>query len=188
MNDVAPVILAHGFHADLFLNTWPILCGPVLIGGMLVIRAVARKAADDMGRGLGLWATGLLAAVVGFLDPALWLTWSGYRGSPLDASLPAPNQFPQWQIIGLAVTFFVPIVVLALKMRRPITGAFALGLGAAIGSATAMTVDVSFVDVVSQEGIGVAIALVGVGIVTLGVGLIIGLARGLRAGLKWKSS
>lgn len=188
MNDVAPVILAHGFHADLFLNTWPILCGPVLIGGMLVIRAVARKAADDMGRGLGLWATGLLAAVVGSLAPALWLTWSGYRGSPLDASLPAPKQFPQWQIIGLAVTFFVPIVVLALKMRRSITGAFALGLGAAIGSATAMTVDVSFVDVVSQEGIGVAIALVGVGIVTLGVGLIIGLARGLRAGLKRKSS
>ena len=188
MNDVAPVILAHSFHADRFFTTWPVLCGPVLVVGLLFIRAAVRKSADDTGKGLGMWATGLLAAVVGFLAPALWLTWSGYRDSPLDASLPAPSQFPQWQIIGLAVTFFFPIVVLALKMRRPITGAFSLGLGAAIGSATAMMVDVSFVDVVSQEGIGVAIALVGVGIVTLGVGLIIGLARGFCAGLKRKSS
>lgn len=86
------------------------------------------------------------------------------------------------------MTFFVPIVVLALTIRRPITGAFALALGAAIGSATAMTVDVSFVDVISQDGIGVVIALVGVGIMTLGVGLMIGLARDLRAGLKRNSS
>mgnify|MGYP006954549396 FL=1 len=184
MTDVPATLLAQSFHPDVLVLTWLMFGGIPLVIGLLTIHLMARKIQDDTGKGLGLWATGLSAGLVGILAPAIWLTWSGYHETPLDFYLPAPTRFPEWQIAALAVTYFIPIIVLAVKMRRPFVGAFALAMGGGIGSSTAMIVDVAFIDTTSQEGIGVVLALVGVGLLTLMVGEMIGIPRGVRAGLK----
>lgn len=184
MTNGSASLLAQSFHPDTFVQVWLVMAGVPLVIGLLILVPLSRKVQDDTGKGLSLRATGLLAGLAGFLAPALWLTWSGYNETPLDFSLPAPNRFPEWQIIALALTYFVPIFVLGLKMRRPFVGAFALAVGGAIGSTTAMIVDVAFMDTTSQEGIGVFITLFGVGLITFAIGEMIGLPRGVRAGFK----
>ncbi|WP_282940746.1 hypothetical protein [Corynebacterium auriscanis] len=180
-------ILAHQFHPDIFAQSWLTLVGVPLIVGALIVGGLARSAEDDTGRGPGLWATGIYGALTGLLVPAVWLTWNGYHQTPLDAHLPGPRQFPAWQIVALTITFLIATGVIALKMRRPFVGAVALAVGTGVGAATAMIIEVSFFDTTSQEGIGIFLALIGGGLLGWSVGGIIGIPRGIRAGLSRKN-
>lgn len=69
---------------------------------------VEHSTALDAGRTgsgpLGLWRTGLLAFALGLLSCVGWLSWSAdYKGGFRGPGLPAPTQFPPWQVFCLRI-------------------------------------------------------------------------------------
>ncbi|MCA1007975.1 hypothetical protein LCL87_19860 [Rhodococcus hoagii] len=113
---------------------------------------------------LGLWATGLIAFVLGFLSCAGWLSWSAdSNGDVRGPALPAPTEFPTWQVVACGVTVVLACLVAAHLSRWAVSGGLAAAAGTAAGFTTAFTVAAS-VGVTSQEGIGVAFSELGWGI------------------------
>ncbi|MGF7120346.1 MULTISPECIES: hypothetical protein [unclassified Rhodococcus (in: high G+C Gram-positive bacteria)] len=117
---------------------------------------------------LGLWATGLMAFVLGFLSCAGWLTWSAdYRGEFRGPGLPAPNQFPTWQVVACGVTVVLLCLASAQLSRWAVAGGLAAAAGTAAGFTTAFSA-VASTDVTGQSGVGVVLSELGWGI-ALGV-------------------
>lgn len=113
---------------------------------------------------LGLWTTGLIAFVLGFLSCAGWLSWSAdYLGDVRGPALPAPTKFPTWQVVACGVTVVLVCLVAAHLSRWAVSGGLAAAAGTAAGFTTAFAVAAS-VGVTSQEGIGVAFSELGWGI------------------------
>lgn len=113
---------------------------------------------------LGLWATGLIAFVLGFLSCAGWLSWSAdYHGKVRGPALPAPTVFPTWQVVACGVTVVLVCLVAAHLSRWAVSGGLAAAAGTAAGFTTAFAVAAS-VGATSQEGIGVALSELGWGI------------------------
>ena len=113
---------------------------------------------------LGLWTTGLLAFVLGFLSCAGWLSWSAdSNGDVRGPALPAPTKFPTWQVVACGATVVLVCLVAAHLSRWAVSGGLAAAAGTAAGFTTAFAVAAS-VGVTSQEGIGVAFSELGWGI------------------------
>ncbi len=110
----------------------------------------------------GLWATGLLGGVLGFLSGALWLSWSasGNDGTFVAPGLPMPGNFPVWQVIICGVSVVGAAVFASISSRRLMPGAIAAALGTAAGFSTWFAAGAAM-PVTSQEGIGVMMAMVG---------------------------
>lgn len=104
----------------------------------------------------GLWATGLLGGVLGFISGALWLSWSasGNDGTFVAPGLPMPGNFPVWQVIICGVSVVGAAVFASISSRRLIPGAMAAALGTAAGFSTWFAAGAA-APVTSQEGIGV---------------------------------
>ncbi|MCE4269235.1 hypothetical protein [Rhodococcus globerulus] len=114
---------------------------------------------------LGLWATGLIAFPLGFLSGAGWLSWSAdYNGEFRGPGLPAPNQFPTWQVIACGVTMVLVCLAAAHLSRWVVAGGFAAAAGTAAGFTTAFSVNAS-TDVTGQAGVGVIFSEIGWGLV-----------------------
>ncbi|MGC0366052.1 hypothetical protein ABH922_004036 [Rhodococcus sp. 27YEA15] len=123
---------------------------------------------------LGLWATGLIAFPLGFLSGAGWLSWSAdHKGEFRGPGLPAPNQFPTWQVIACVATTVLVCLAAAHLSRWAVAGGLAAAAGTASGFATASAVSAA-ADITGQSGVGVALSEIGWGLV-LGVLM---LARG----------
>ncbi|MFI8569603.1 hypothetical protein ACIGGF_23920 [Rhodococcus sp. NPDC078407] len=119
---------------------------------------------DRAGTGsLGLWATGSIAVAGGFVSCAAWLTWSGdYRGEFRGPGLPAPNEFPSWQVAGCGATV-VLLCLLAARLSRWVqSGGHVAALGTTAGFATEFCIDAS-TDVTGQSGVGVILCMMGWG-------------------------
>lgn len=170
----------------------PLVIAPTLIGAVLVWfiqRSVDRDLLDSPTRPrnapaprrgfagrLGLWATGLAAAILGFVACAGWLSWSfAADGSIISPALPAPNQFPTWQIVACGATVIAVTVLMSVASRRLISGACASALGTAAGFTTAFALDAAAMEP-SQQAVGVMMSMVGLsvglGICACGVALI----------------
>lgn len=120
------------------------------------------------GSRLGLWATGLMAFALGFLSCAGWLSWSAdYRGEFRGPGLPAPNQFPTWQVVACGVTVVLLCLVSAHLSRWTMAGGLTAAAGTAAGFTTAFSA-VASTDVTGQSGVGVVLSELGWGI-ALGV-------------------
>lgn len=123
---------------------------------------------------LGLWATGLIAFAPGFLSCAAWLSWSAdYQGQVRGFGLPAPNQFPAWQVIACGVTVVLVCLAAAHLSRWALAGGLAAAAGTAAGFTAAFSVDAS-TDITGQAGVGVLLSEIGWGI---GLGVLM-LVRG----------
>ncbi|MDZ7918387.1 MAG: hypothetical protein U5O16_42350 [Rhodococcus sp. (in: high G+C Gram-positive bacteria)] len=122
---------------------------------------------------LGLWATGLIAFPLTFLSCVGWLSWSADdKGEFHGPGLPAPNQFPTWQMIACGVKAVMVCLAAAHLCRWVVAGRHAAA-GTAAGFSTAFSVDAS-ADVTGQAGVGVVLSEVGWG---LALGVLM-LARG----------
>lgn len=83
----------------IFVGVPTIFCALLLWG-----KSSKREQGTGTGR-LGLWATGTLAFVFGFASCAGWLSWSANQsGEFRGPGLPAPNQFPTWQVVACGAT------------------------------------------------------------------------------------
>ncbi|WP_024795497.1 hypothetical protein [Tomitella biformata] len=152
-----------------FFSATLILVGvPTLIGAGIIIWPVMRaERAGLAGRGgtgggsLGPWSTGLVAFPLGFLACMGWLTWSAdYHGEFRGPGLPAPNEFPTWQVIACGATVVLVCFVAARLSRWAIAGGLAAAAGTAAGFATAFSVAAS-TDSTGQSGVGVALSMIG---------------------------
>lgn len=161
------------FDFPRFLSTVVIFVGVPTAIGAGVIRSSLRAERANLttsisrptGTGrLGLWATGLIAFVLGFLSCAGWLSWSAdSAGEFRGPALPAPTKFPTWQVVACGVTVVLACLVAAHLSRWAVSGGLAAAAGTAAGFTTAFAVAAS-VGVTSQEGIGVAFSELGWGI------------------------
>ena len=123
---------------------------------------------------LGLWATSLIAFPLGFLSCMGWLSWSAdYNGEFRGPGLPAPNQFPTWQVIACGITTVLVCLAAAHLSRWATAGGLAAAAGTAAGFTTAFSVNAS-ADVTGQAGVGVVLSEIGWG---LALGVLM-LARG----------
>lgn len=123
---------------------------------------------------LGRWATGLIAFLLAFLSCMGWLSWSADdKGEFRGLGLPAPNQFPTWQVIACGVTMVMVCLAAAHLSRWAVAGGLVAAAGTAAGFTTASSVDAS-ADVTGQAGVGVVLAEIGWG---LALGVLM-LARG----------
>lgn len=145
---------------------------PSLVGAYLVRSAWrSERAAVDgplprsTGSGkLGLWTTGLVAYVLGFLSCAGWLSWSAdYAGEFRGPALPAPTKFPTWQVVACGATVVLACFVAAHLSRWTQAGGLAAATGTAAGFTTAFAVDASRT-ITSQEGVGMGLSILGWGI------------------------
>lgn len=153
-----PLPWSHGFSLSTFLSTWLLFAAvpTVVLAGVLFYSQRGQLAKKRRGRGLGLWATGLLGAVTSFLGIAGWLSWtaSNHAGEFVGPGWPVPNSFPLWQIVSCGLTLFGLFIFTVFRSRYLLMGAFAAALGSVHGVTTAMIVASSY-EVTSQEGIGV---------------------------------
>lgn len=123
---------------------------------------------------LGLWSTGLLAFVLGVVSCVAWLSWSAdYHGELRGPGLPAPNQFPAWQVLACGVTVVLACLVAAHLSRWAMSGGLTAAAGTAAGFTTAFSVDAS-ADITGQSGVGVGLSEFGW---ALGLGVLM-FARG----------
>lgn len=123
---------------------------------------------------LGLWATGLIAFVLGFVSCAGWLSWSAdYRGEFRGPALPAPNAFPTWQVVACGITVVLACFAAAHLSRWAVSGGLAAAAGTAAGFTTAFGV-VASTDVTGQSGVGMVLSELGWGV---GLGVLM-LVRG----------
>lgn len=112
----------------------------------------------------GLWVTGAVAFALGFLSCAGWLSWSAdYDGKFRGPGLPAPNEFPTWQVIACGVTVVLACFFAAHRSRWALSGGLAAATGTAAGFTTAFGV-VAGTDDTGQAGVGVMLSELGWGI------------------------
>ncbi|NLE81583.1 MAG: hypothetical protein GX610_18770 [Rhodococcus sp.] len=117
-----------------------------------------------VGGRLGLWSTGLIAFGLGFLSCAGWLSWSAdYFGQFRGPGLPAPNQFPTWQVVACGATVVLVCLASAHLSRWVLAGGLAAATGTAAGFTAAFCV-VASTDVTGQAGVGVMLSEVGWGV------------------------
>lgn len=113
---------------------------------------------------LALWATGLIAFGLGFVACAGWLSWSAdYQGRFRGPGLPAPNQFPTWQVIACGVTVVLGCLASAHLSRLVFSGGLAAAAGTAAGFTAAFCV-VASTDPTGQAAVGVVLSEVGWGL------------------------
>ncbi|MGV8875533.1 MAG: hypothetical protein ACOH2Q_23620 [Rhodococcus sp. (in: high G+C Gram-positive bacteria)] len=120
---------------------------------------------EDRGTGpLGAWSTGLLAFVLGFVSCAGWLSWSAsQRGEFRGPGLPAPNQFPTWQVVACGATVVLGCFLAAHLSRWTATGGRVAALATTAGFSTAFCIEAS-TDVTGQSGVGVVLCMIGWGL------------------------
>lgn len=136
---------------------------PSTFFGLLLWGKHSKRDTPGAGR-LGLWATGALAFVSGFASCAGWLSWSAsQRGEFRGPGLPAPNQFPTWQVVACGATVVVLCLLAAHLSRWASTGGYAAALGTTAGFSTAFCVEAS-TDVTGQSGVGVLLCMIGWGV------------------------
>ncbi|KJF23578.1 hypothetical protein C7T36_07145 [Rhodococcus sp. AD45-ID] len=112
---------------------------------------------------LGLWTTGLVAFLLGLLSCVGWLSWSvDYRGEFRRPGLPAPTQFPTWQVVACGITVILACFVAAHFSRWTTAGGFAAAVGTTAGFTTAFSVAAS-TDATGQAGVGVVLSALGWG-------------------------
>ncbi len=113
---------------------------------------------------LGLWRTGLLAFALGVLSCVGWLSWSAdYKGGFRGPGLPAPTQFPTWQVLACGLTVILACFVSAHCARWIKSGGLTAAAGTAAGFTTAFSIGAS-TDVTGQAGVGVALSAIGWGL------------------------
>lgn len=157
--------MTNDFSWSQFLWITFIFVGVPSIFGALLLWIRSSKRNESMGTGrLGLWATGLLAFVFGFVSCAGWLSWSAeQRGEFRGPGLPAPNQFPTWQVVACGVTVVLLCFLAAHLSRRKVTGGYVAALGTTAGFSTAFCVEAS-TDITGQSGVGVLLCMIGWGL------------------------
>ncbi len=112
---------------------------------------------------LGLWSTGSIAAASGFAACVGWLSWSAdYRGEFRAPGLPAPNEFPSWQVAACGATVVFMCLLAAHLSRWTKTGGHVAALGTTAGFSTAFCIDAS-TDITGQSGVGVILCMMGFG-------------------------
>lgn len=157
----------HGFDfslAQLITNLGIFVVIPLAIAGgvVAVIHRSERKAPRG---GLGMWATGAIALLLGFLTCAGWLSWTAadHDGNVRGPGLPAPTSFPSWQVIACGATMVLACFLAAHWSRTLFAGGLAAAAGTAGGFTAAFCVDAART-VTSQEGIGLFLSIVGWGL------------------------
>ncbi|WP_243636656.1 hypothetical protein [Rhodococcus sp. Eu-32] len=106
---------------------------------------------------LGLWPTGVVAFLGGFVACAGWLSWSAYGRAP---GLPAPKEFPTWQVVACGATVVLACFVAAHLSKWVKSGGLAAAVGTAAGFTTAFCVSAS-ADDTGQSGVGVLLSELG---------------------------
>lgn len=169
----------------------PLVFVPALIGVLLIWWLTRRESAIPVfsnvsrprvgwltGGRFGRWVTGILGGVLGFLAGALGLSWSGpVKGGGFEApQLPAPGEWPVWQVILCGAVVVGMAVFASLTSRWLMAGAMAAGLGTATGFSTFFAAGVAS-PVTSQEGIGVMMAMGGTSLSLCVINLIIASKR-----------
>lgn len=116
-----------------------------------------------VGGTLTVWSAGLIAFVLGFLSCAGWLSWSADSGGRFRGpSLPAPTQFPPWQVLACAATV-IAVCFFSAHLARPVrAGGLAAAVGTAAGFTTAFSVAASM-DETGQAAVGVVLSVIGWG-------------------------
>ncbi|BBE44256.1 MULTISPECIES: hypothetical protein [Rhodococcus] len=93
-----------------------------------------------------------------------WLSWSAdYKGGFRGPGLPAPTQFPPWQVFACGLTVILACFVSAHRSRWMKAGGLTAAAGTAAGFTTAFSIDAS-TDVTGQAGVGVALSTIGWGL------------------------
>lgn len=136
---------------------------PSAFVALLLWRGATKGEEAGTGR-LGVWATGALAFVFGFVSCAGWLSWSAnYMGEVRGPGLPAPNKFPTWQVVACGATVVLLCLLAAHLSRWGRTGGYVAALGTTAGFSTAFCVEAS-TDVTGQSGVGVLLCMIGWGV------------------------
>ncbi|MFL0578677.1 hypothetical protein [Dietzia sp. 179-F 9C3 NHS] len=129
-----------------------------------VVATVRKREVDAPRGGLGMWATGFLALVLGFLSCAVWLSWTAadHDGQVRGPGLPAPTSFPTWQVVACGITTVGACFLAAHWSRTVVAGGLAAAAGTAGGFTAAFSVDLA-VPEISQGGVGLFLSIVGWG-------------------------
>lgn len=159
------VLMAADFSWSQFLWIVSIFVAVPSAFWALLLWGRSSKQEEGAGPGpLGAWATGLLALVFGFVSCAGWLSWSAeQRGEFRGPGLPAPNQFPTWQVVACGATVVLLCFGAAHLSRWAKTGGYVAALGTTAGFSTAFCISAS-TDVTGQSGVGVVLCLIGWGV------------------------
>lgn len=149
--------------AQLMTNLGIFVVVPLWIAAGVV--AIIQRSERDAPRGcLGMWATGVVAFLFGFLACAGWLSWTAadHDGNFRGPGLPAPSSFPFWQVLACGVTMVLACSLVAHWSRKTFAGGLAAAAGTAGGFTAAFSVDTART-VTSQEGVGLFLSIVGWG-------------------------
>jgi len=152
--------------------------------GIGVVALLARNMRRDRGeRGPGLWATGGLALVLGFVACAGWLSWtaSDHDGRAQPPALPAPNSFPQWQVLACGATVVLFWWLASRVSRWETVGGVTAALGTTCGFSTAFCVGAAQ-DSTGLSAVGVMMCMAGWGLGLFVLALVRGQVLYRRAG------
>lgn len=130
-----------------------------------VVAVIHRSEQSAPRSGLGMWATGAVALILGTLACAGWLSWTAadHDGNIRGPGLPAPTSFPTWQVVACGVTMVLACFLAAHWSRTLFAGGLAAAAGTAGGFTAAFCIDAART-VTSQEGIGLFLSIVGWGL------------------------
>ncbi|WP_146001755.1 hypothetical protein [Corynebacterium ulcerans] len=103
---------------------------------------------------------------IGFLTAALWLSWSPSTPISRVFTYGAPVDFSAWQVMGCGITLIVLNALFLSRAVRTPYSPLSFSVCTAAGFATAFSLGVSF-GVSTQEGVGILLSYVGVGILLL---------------------
>lgn len=157
----------HGFDfslAQLITNLGIFVVVPLVIAAGVI--ATVQGSERDAPRGrIGMWATGAVAFLLGFLACAGWLSWTAadHYGNVRGPGLPAPTSFPTWQVFACGATTILACFLAARLSRKLFAGGLAAAAGTAGGFTAAFCVSAART-VTSQEGIGLFLSIVGWGL------------------------
>lgn len=166
-HDVTLRPVNYGFQfspAQLTTNLAIFVVMPMLVAAGVV--AIAQRAEPVAPRGhLGLWSTGAVSLLLGFLACAGWLSWTAmdHDGSVRGPGLPAPTSFPFWQVLACGGTTVLACFLTAHWSRKNFAGGLAAAAGTAGGFTAAFCVDTAQT-VTSQEGVGLLLSIGGWGV------------------------
>lgn len=127
--------------------------------------AVVQRSENNAPRGrLGMWATGAIAFLFGFLTCAGWLSWTAadHDGAFRGPGLPAPGSYPSWQVFACGVMTVLACFLAAHWSKKVFAGGLAAAAGVSGGFTAAFSVDTART-VTSQGGIGLFLSIVGWG-------------------------
>lgn len=169
------------------------MCVPAVIGALITAAVAAgerRRPRGDVGgwpqpRGRGQWSTGGLGVVAGFAAAAGWLNWSASaHGAFRSPGLPAPTDFPDWQIAACAVTTLGLCLILAGQAALPRAGALAAATGVTTGFVAAIAVDATY-DSTGQSGVGLIMTGIGGWLVLSVIAVLVATVRAARVETDW---